>query len=501
MLSRSVSFAQNHERVVVATSPEVYLISAVIKKSDHITPAARGITRRFFHAYPDEWTWIEKYISRNKRAPSKGAFLGKFPTFRLKKVDDVEHYCEEVRKAHIQVELTASVSEIIERIEDGDVDMAVRSMHHHALQIESQMSGLSNDADIIEHWQETYDEVMARAARQEEFGQAGLPTGFPTLDERTGGPQAGHVWIVAARLGQGKTWSLVRMAVAACFSGHSIQYDALEQGRAEIAMRVHTFASSEYGKQVFKNLDLSQGRNFSPRDYKMFLQELRQQVSGRFHVADTSKGPIAPLTIGAQIERNRPDGLYLDYLTLMEADEGGADDWKGIGRLSKSLKQMAERYQIPIIAAAQLNRQAAVGKDLAGPETLAEADSIGRDADAVITMRQMSKRVIAMKLAKFRHGRDGFIWYTRFLPNTGYFEEINFDEAQDIIAEDRDEDEDEDAVKFKPRKKGSFQEMAAKKRAGHGKGGLVDRTPKKTVKVKKTSPPAKRVVVRKKVSR
>jgi replicative DNA helicase len=362
------------------------------------------------------------------------------------------------------------------------------------------MAGLSDDPDIIEHWQETYDEVMRRAARQQEFGLAGLPTGFPTLDERTGGPQPGQVWIVAARLGQGKTWSLVRMAVAACFSGHSIQYDALEQGRAEIAMRVHTFASSEFGKQVFKNLDLSQGKNFSPREYKEFLQDMRKQVSGKFHIGDTSRGPISPLSIGAQMERNRPQALYLDYLTLMEADEGGADDWRGIGRLSKSLKLMAGRYGIPIIAAAQLNRQAAVGKDLAGPETLAEADAIGRDADAVITMRQMSKRVIAMKLAKFRHGRDGFIWYTRFLPNTGYFEEVTFDEAQDLIAEDKDEEEDDDNVSFKPRQRGSFQAMAAKKRAGHGKGGLVDREKPRSIRIKKTAPAKKKVVVRRRVA-
>ena len=485
----------------MATSSESLLISAVIRQSDHITPAARGITGKFFHAFSDEWEFIERYISKHKRAPSKGAFKQKFPQFRFKAVDDVEFFCEEVRKSHITVELTSAVQDIIETIEDGDVDSAVRAMHHNALLIEGQMSGLSSDADIIEHWEDTYDEVMRRAARTEEFGQSGLPTGFPTLDERTGGPQGGQVWIVAARLGQGKTWSLVRMAVAACFSGFKIQYDALEQSRAEIAMRVHTFASSEFGKDVFKNLDLSQGRNFSPRDYKEFLKGMRDEVSGKFHVADASKGAISPLTIGAQIERNRPDALFLDYLTLMEADDGGGDDWRGIGRLSKSLKGMAARYDIPIIAAAQLNRQAAVGKDLAGPETLAEADSIGRDADAVITMRQMSKRVIAMKLAKFRHGRDGFIWYTRFLPNTGYFEEITFDDAQDLIAEDKDEEE-EDNTPFKARQRGSFQQIASKKRSAHGKGVLVDRsTGKPVVKrtVKKSAP--KKVVVRKKVSR
>lgn len=443
----------------MATNSEQLLISAVLRNGDHVTPSAKGITKKFFHAYDEEWEWIERYISKHKRAPSRGAFLSKFPDFRIKKVDDTEFFCDEVRKSHVQTRLTSTLQDIIGEIEDGNVDGAVRAMHQNALEIESQMAGMSGDADIIENWQDTYDEVMRRMARQAEFGLAGIPTGFPTLDERTGGPQPGQVWIVAARLGQGKTWSLVRMAVAGCFSGLTVQYDALEQTRAEIAMRVHTFASSEYGKEVFKNVDLAQGRNFSPREYKEFLKSMRKDVSGKFHVADTSRGPVSPLTIAAQIERNRPDAVYLDYLTLMDAE--GGDDWKGIAKLSKNLKNIAGVYSVPIIAAAQLNRTA-IGKDLAGPEALAESDAIGRDADAVITMRQLSKRIIAMKLAKFRHGRDGFTWYTKFLPNTGYFEEVTFDEAQDIIAEDKD-DEDDDEKSFKPRKRGSFKEIAEKR--------------------------------------
>jgi replicative DNA helicase len=265
---------------------------------------------------------------------------------------------------------------------------------------------------------------------------------------------------MAARLGQGKTWSLARMACAAAFSGYNIQYDALEGTRPEIAMRIHTFASSEYGKEVFKNLDLSMGKNFSPRAYKEFLQSLRNDVKGRMHIADTTKGPISPLSIAAQIERNRVDIVYLDYITLMDGSDGASEgDWKSIGKLSKSLKQIAQMYQTPIVAAAQLNREAANMRDLAGPDKLAESDSIGRDADAVITARQMSKHVIAMKLAKYRHGRDGFVWYTKFLPNTGHFEEITFDEAQDAIAEDKDS-EVEDDYKFKPRQKGSFKQMS-----------------------------------------
>lgn len=466
------------ERFIVAQNVEQYLISAVLKTNDHITPAARGITSHFFSGFEDEWKFIEHYISSHKRTPSRAAFLNKFPTFKFKNTDDVEHFCGEVRTAHAQTALTAGIQEIIADIDVGDIASALQTMHRTALETEAKLIGVSDDADIIDNWQDTFSEAMRRVARKSQFGQSGIPTGFPTLDERTGGPQPGHLWIVAARLGQGKTWSLVRMAAAAAFSGISVQYDALEGTRAEIAMRFHTFASSEYGLKVFKNADLTMGQNFSPREYKEFLKSLRNDVDGKMFIADTTRGPVSPLTIASQIERNKTEATYLDYITMMDTDN--PDVRQGMVKLSKQLKGVAERYQTAIIAAAQLNRNAAGTKQFSGPEMLAESDSFGRDADAVITMVQLSKHVIGMKLVKFRHGRDGYVWYSKFLPNTGHFEEITFDQAQDVISEDKDsKDDEEGAYKFKPRVKGSFKNLQ------EGRNKFNSTLPKRKIVVKR----------------
>ena len=471
------------------SNPEQMLISAILLTGDHITPSSNGITHKFFHSYPDEFKWIENYISKHRRCPSKSAFRTKFPAFNIKKADDVSFFCDEVRTSHAASELGTAIQDILADMEDGHIEDALKTMHSRALAIESSVQGESGDADIITSYDDVYDEVMRRVGRASNYGQSGIPTGFPTLDERTGGPQPGQVWIVAARLGQGKTWSLARMACAAAFSGYNIQYDALEGTRAEIAMRIHTFASSEYGQEVFRNIDLSMGQNFSPREYKEFLQSLRNEVKGKMHVADTTKGPISPLSIAAQIERNTVDAVYLDYITLMDTADANGDDWKSIGRLSAGLKRTAVAYQVPIIAAAQLNRTAAAGRDLAGPEALAESDAIGRDADAVITMRQLSKHVIAFKLAKYRHGRDGYMWYTKFLPNTGHFEEVTFDEAQDAIAEDKDAEVEEDFT-FKHREKGSFKIASDAK---HGKKIVKNKNARGASKSSSTT---KRVVKR-----
>lgn len=454
----------------MATSPELLLISAVLNTKDNITPAINGITADMFHQYPDEYEWIEKYMATHRRAPSIPAFKSKFPGMRvIKTATDTVHFCQEVKESHAQSEFLSSIQEAIDFADRGELRKAIKHLQTTSMTTEVQLEGMSTNDDIIEHWQADYDEAAARMQRAKDYGQAGIPTGFPTLDERTGGPQPGQFWVMAARLGEGKTWTLNRMATAALFGGFNVQYNALEMTRAEIAFRVHTFASSVYGKEVFKNMDLTQGRGFDIREYKEFLTGLKGSIKSAFRVADQTRGAITLSTMAAQFERHMADIMYLDYITLVESEN--ADIRAGVTKLSQGLKNMAQRYQRPIVVAAQLNRDASNRRDFAGPENLAESDAIGRDADVVVTMKQMSKRVIGMRLAKNRHGRSGITFYAKFLVNTGEFSEITFDQAQDMMAEDRDNDESEQPSSLPNQRKSSGFEPTKKVATSSGSGG------------------------------
>lgn len=424
----------------MSTNPEIYLISSILREEDMMVAFKMGISSQQFHACPDEWEWLEKYYLRYKKTPSKIAFKQQFSEFTVKAVNDTAHYASEVRKNHARQSLTRTMRDVADFIADGDIDSAVKKMHTQIISISSAMGDGTNDSDIISSWGDTYEEVEKRVERVQQHGMAGVPTGFTTLDERTGGPQPGHVWIVGARLGQGKSWTMMRMATAAIMQGYNVQYNALEQTRAEVAMRVHTFLSSEVGKELFQNLDLMQGRNFNLAAYKEFLGTLKENVNGRMHVSDTSRGKVSTLTIASQIERNKPDIVFIDYLTLMDKAGG---DWKDVARLSGEIKSIAMQYQVPVVAAAQLNRALGLTKEPAGPEALAQSDAIGQDADAVLTMRMMSSSVIQMKLAKYRHGLSGYKWYCQFQPTAGIYKEVSYERAMEL-KDDDDESDDND---------------------------------------------------------
>jgi hypothetical protein len=93
-----------------------------------------------------------------------------------------------------------------------------------------------------------------------------------------------------------------------------------------------------------------------------------------------------------------PHIVYIDYLTLMQRTSG---EWQGIAELTGGLKSTGMNYQIPIVAAAQLNRSDGIvsrKSDPPGVEALFGADAIGQDADKVITFTKKSAHVLHGKM-------------------------------------------------------------------------------------------------------
>lgn len=443
------------------TAPELLLISAILRTKNHVLPASRGITSKMFHAYQDEYSWIEDYIASHGRTPSTGAFRTAFEDVVLKKVDDVDYFCEQVRENNSRVVLQKGLRSVISKLKSGDVKAAIEQLSSASVAAEASFLGHGSDGDIFRDYGDIKAEVLKRKKRAKDTGYAGIPTGFPTLDELTGGLQPGWMVVVTARTGVGKTRSLVRMACAATFSGFTSQYDALEQTRPEIAMQVHAFASSEFGQGVLRSIDLAQGNGYETKKYLEFLRQMSSMVQGKFHVADNSRGGMTASTIAAQIERNRADIVFLDQLSLMD----GADDWQSITALSTAIKRLATRYQVPIVTAAQINRAGASSKNQ-GVENIANADRIGQDADLVINVQKFSKSVVSMRVVKFRHGPEGQIFYLKFDPNMGVMEEITYEEAMNLKDQDEDQEDREKERTFKHRKKGSFHEAALAAKIG-----------------------------------
>ena len=99
---------------------EVLFISAVLRQEDMATPLGAGVTKHWFHSYTDEWNWIETYLKRHRKSPSKVLFRDRFPDFTILKSDDVDYSLGQLRDSHIRASLITTVDEVLERLKDND---------------------------------------------------------------------------------------------------------------------------------------------------------------------------------------------------------------------------------------------------------------------------------------------------------------------------------------------------------------------------------------------
>lgn len=417
----------------MAVSPEAYLISSILRDQDYTTAMAHGASSVMFHAYKAEYEWLERFYSKHRKVPTKVAFKRKFPDFPMKAVNDTPHFVEEVRNSHARALLLENIAEATDLVANGQVDRAVSLMTTRMNDVASSL-GVVRDTDIIKDFDSVLNDVRIRKAQFEEFGRAGIPTGFSTFDERTGGIGKGQSCIIGARLGEGKSWTLIRMAVAAVINGHNVHFAALEMSRPEVGMRFHNLMSSAVGKEIFQAVSLSQGKDFDIKAYRQFLRDLRSTIKGSLTVSDDNR--IGAVEIRSQLERHKPDIYFLDYLTL--AKTSGDGGWQDIGNFSKELKRLAGEYNVAMVSAAQLNRTEGLGKQISGPEALAQSDAIGQDADIIINLKQRSAHVTEYGLVKYRHGRAGYTWHAHIDFEKGIFEEVTFNRAQKLIDADLD---------------------------------------------------------------
>lgn len=417
--------------------PEDLLLSAVLRTGDLKTVYNHGVSQEMFLVRMDEWRWIEQQYSRYGKVPSKEAFRHKFPDMTIYRVDDVGTFSGDVKQEFARASLTDLMDRAVDLMMKGKVDKALNELGSDLLSIQAAVLDQQHDYDLTIDWNGTYEAVKRRIERVQRTGRAGVPTGFGTLDLITGGLQPHWLTFLGARLGMGKTWTMVRMATEAALTGHTALYYSLEQSEHEIAMRMHTKLSRELWGETFRHRDLMRGGGFDLQSYRDFLGNLDDLLPGRLVVNDTSRGRVGPMTVAAGIEREEPDVVFIDYLTLMKQQGDGG--WLSIAELTSSLQQVAQRYPVSMVVAAQLNRTA-VGSEEPDPGTFGRGDTIGQDADLNIMVFKKSVSVRKLSVPKFRHGEDGQNFFVRWKPNTGDLDECSGDEAGALIESDRETD-------------------------------------------------------------
>ncbi|MBI4811611.1 MAG: replicative DNA helicase [Ignavibacteriales bacterium] len=228
---------------------------------------------------------------------------------------------------------------------------------------------------------ETFE--MLQEIHGKHSGVIGVPSGFPALDEKTGGFQKSDLIIVAGRPSQGKTafaLSTARNAALHKEKRTAAAIFSLEMSERQLIIRM---LSSEAKVNAH---ELRTGRLHEDK-WKNLIRNVGRLAEAKIFIDDTPALSILELRAKARRLKAEHDiGLIIvDYLQLIQGPKNAESREREISMISRSLKALAKELDIPVMALSQLNRAVETRGDKRPQlSDLRESGAIEQDADVVL---------------------------------------------------------------------------------------------------------------------
>jgi replicative DNA helicase len=251
-------------------------------------------------------------------------------------------------------------------------------------------------------------EILLKARRAGK-GITGISTGIKWMDKGLHGLNRGLSYIIAARPGVGKSLVIGQIAANAVYAGYRVLLQTPEMSRMQYLDRLaHGAAGVDY--------ELAQAGVMTDAEEQAVIGWAKMFSKFPFFVDDYGTQTVS--RVRANVMRFQPDLLLVDYLQYMTPDDTRANRNQQVGQMSRDLTKIKSDFHIPVVLAAQLNRDIKDKRDKR-PELwdLRDSGEIEQDADAVIFLHRESRYdddapedEIEFLCKKFRNGS---LWYER----------------------------------------------------------------------------------------
>lgn len=255
-----------------------------------------------------------------------------------------------------------------------------------------------------------------------------MPTCWGKLNWYLGGWRDSAFYVVAGRPGMGKTIVLLQAAYQLALQGKHVLYFSLEMPAIQLQHRILAqVCEIDYNLIANDDLDTPE-MNVDNRE----VRDLRKSIwAAEARLTDSLGFVCEPVLTPARLKayvananvRRKVDAVFIDYIGLMDDDVKHNSKSEKIGSISQQLKQLALTLDVPVVSAAQLNREIEARGGTAKPQLsdLRDSGSIEQDADVILMIQrkqnEQDKRMnpdgngsdFFVVVAKNRHGRTGSV--------------------------------------------------------------------------------------------
>lgn len=374
-------------------------ISYILGSKDSSLIISNRLDESFFPSYVSEWKYITTHFQKYGTIPDTESFLNNFPDFDLVSVNEPASYIvDELYKERQSNDLVKTFNTVRKLLLENKTEEAV-DIYKKAYE-ELAVSTPMTTVDIL---QDT-SRYEAYVERVKDFDKYYVKTGFPELDNVIGGwDRTEELATIVARPNVGKSWILLKCALAAAEQGLNVGIYSGEMSERKVGYRLDTLL------QHLSNGALIHGSSAIMNEYKSYIDTLPERLRGSIKVLTPKmiNGLASVTSLRAFIEKDKLDILFIDQHSLLEDDRKAKNPVERASNISKDLKALQVLKRIPIISVSQQNRTST--ENGVGTEMVAQSDRISQDSTILIFIekRKDDKNIIDLNLVKSRDSENG----------------------------------------------------------------------------------------------
>lgn len=370
---------------------QAQVLNKMLANNDSSLLISNNLDDEYFSDYLDEFHFIKEHFDNYGRIPDVATFVAKFPDFVVLKVEEPNNYLIDELVKDRNTRLLASIFNKVR-------DLLMKNKVDEALSV---YTTAQESVVKAKHFQSTdllvdtsrYDAYVERCR---DFEKYYVKTGFNELDKLIGGwDRNEELATISARPGVGKTWILLKCAVAALEQGLTVGVYSGEMSTNKVGYRFDTLSGH------ISNYGITRGNADLQNEYKRHIDSLRNRFSTAFKVLTPNdiNGPAGVTALRAFIEQDKLDILFVDQHSLLEDDRRARNPVEKAANISRDLKNLQVMEKIPIIAVSQQNRNdTSAGVDVSH---IAQSDRISQDSTIVIFLEQKDD-ILTLNLSKAR---------------------------------------------------------------------------------------------------
>ena len=327
------------------------------------------------------WKFIVKHNEKYGEVPTAVTFKDNFPTYTLHAVEDnIDYLLDQLIEYRKRQKTIDALLDAQQAVAQQDHNAALQTMVQAAQVLMNDGVRESLDENLSDDPMQRYDEYMSIKTRPN--GLLGLSTGFNTIDKITSGVMKQQLWTIAAPPKTGKSVLAMQMAIKAQDENQRVMFQSFEMTAREMKTRYDAMRSHISHQRLIMGALKSD-------EEKRYLDHLGI-ARDDFWMPDT----VASRTITglcAKVEKYEPDILFVDGMYLMFDEETGeTESERSLRSLTRSMKRVAQRYNIPVVVSTQTLRSKMRGGKVTA-DSIGYTSSFLQDSDIVLVLQRQDE--------------------------------------------------------------------------------------------------------------